>query len=143
LDKIQLISVFMGKRSYDKTSLEAARESLKALFSAYSKVTGIPVTAVSEIVADDRAFVYRVGKSSLSFSTYDRVVGRFSWIWPDAQAWPEGVARFAPIKPSDKAIAKIRDREEKQAAANTPPTLPGNAAWPSDIPAPGAMRSSR
>lgn len=127
----------MGKDHFHKDTLQIAREHLKVLFDGYSVAANIPVTVVSEIVADDRAFVYRVGKSSLSFSTFDRVVGRFSWLWPSDVAWPAGVPHVAPEKPSEKALRKLRERQEKQGAATDTPTLPGDAAWPSDIPAPG------
>lgn len=127
----------MGKDKFHKSSLQSARDNLKRLFESYSVAANIPVTVVSEIVADDRAFVYRIGKSSLSFSTFDRAVGRFSWLWPTDVAWPEGIPRLAPEKPSEKALRKLRERQEKQGAATDTPTLPGDAAWPEDIPAPG------
>ena len=127
----------MGKDNFHKSSLQTARDSLKGLFEGYSVAANIPVTVVSEIVADDRAFVYRIGRSSLSFSTFDRVVGRFSWLWPADVAWPAGVPRVAPERPSEKALRKLRERQEKQGAASETPTLPGDAAWPDDIPAPG------
>lgn len=129
----------MEKRSFDKHSLDAARASLRSLFDAYSAETGIPTTAIAEVVADDRAFASRFRRANLTFATFDRVVARFSWLWPKGAQWPAGVPRYAPIRPTEKAIAKLREREQKQAAANqSTPTLPGDAAWPHDIPKPGA-----
>lgn len=128
----------MGKEKFHTSSLQIARNNLKRLFDGYSVASNIPVTVVSEIVADDRAFVYRIGRSSLSFSTFDRVVGRFSWLWPADVAWPAEVPRIAPEKPSEKALRKLRERQEKQGAASDTPTLPGDAAWPDDIPKPGS-----
>lgn len=134
----------MEKRLFDQPSLDAARVNLATLFDAYTAATGIPTTAISEVVADDRAFASRCRRANLTFATFDRVVGRLSWVWPKGVAWPAGVPRLEPVAPSEKAIAKIRDREQKQAAANNPPmNLPGDAAWPDDIPKPGATATKQ
>ena len=133
----------MGKDNFHKNSLQIARDNLKRLFDGFSVATNIPVSVVSEIVADDRAFVYRIGRSSLSFSTFDRVVGRFSWLWPEETTWPDNVPRIAPEKPSEKGLRKLRERQKKQAAASDTPTLPGDAAWPDDIPEPGRPHEAK
>lgn len=132
----------MDNNRFSKSSLETARANLRVLFDAYVAATGFPVPFASELVADDRAFVYRFKRTGLNFQTYDRVVARFSWLWPKATAWPQDVPRIAPAKPSDKALSKLREREQ-QAAANSTPTLPGDAEWPSDIPKPGAKLTKK
>ncbi|MBN9033665.1 MAG: hypothetical protein J0I23_28115 [Rhizobiales bacterium] len=132
----------MDNNRFSKSSLETARANLRVLFDAYVEATGFPVTFASELVADDRAFVYRFKRTGLNFQSFDRVVGRFSWLWPKDAAWPQDVPRVAPVKISEKALTKLREREQ-QASANSTPNLPGDAEWPSDIPKPGAKLTKK
>lgn len=121
--------------AFDRTSLEAARDNLARLFEKFAAATAVPMTLISEVVSDDKAFVSRYGKTSFSFATYDRVAGRFSAIWPAGTDWPAGVPRPEPeIVPID-LLAKLTARLERQASPSVP-ALPGNASWPADIPAP-------
>jgi len=128
----------MEKRRFAKSSLEVARHNLDALFAAYSEATGIGVAYVSEFVADDRAFVYRYNRKPINFTSYDRVVGRFSELWPKGTDWPADVPRSAPEALPKKALDLLNARKARQAAkaAAKVPALPGDADWPDDIPQP-------
>lgn len=110
----------MSKQKFDKTSLETARENLSTLFNEFSADTSIPVANVSDIVADDRAFVYRMKRSGLSFAMYDRVVGRFSALWPAGLDWPAAVPRPKPEETPPKARAKLKERQEIAARKTIP-----------------------
>lgn len=112
----------MTKSRFEKTSLETARERIGALFAAYCKSTGLPITIVSEIVSDDRAFVSRYKSDRLNFATYDRIAGRFSEIWPEGRPWPDAIPRPAPIKLPEQHRKGLDTRLAKLAEARLPPS---------------------
>lgn len=131
----------MSDAQFQKPTLEVARENLARLFEAFATATGIAQAVASEIVADDRAFVYRAQRKPINFTTYDHVVGRFSAIWPAGADWPAPVPRLAPEALPPKAAARLAEATAKvaeRALRNSQAAqLPGGAPWPSDIPQPG------
>lgn len=105
----------METTNFDPTSLAVARERIAAIFDGFVAATGIPITAASEILSGDRAFVSRYKRTNITFGTYDLFAGRASALWPDAAAWPEGVPRPAP----GDVPANLRDAAERRMTKKT------------------------
>lgn len=110
----------MEATDFDPTSLELARDRIASIFDGFVAATGIPITAASEILSGDKAFVSRYKRSNISFGTYDMVAGRASALWPAAAAWPEGVPRPAPgdVPEPLRAEAQRRMSKQNEEAAN-------------------------
>lgn len=75
-----------------------AQAALRALFDTLSARSGIPVSALSIIVANDRAFYVRLAKDDWNqlVGGVDLVAGRFATIWPANLDWPVDTPRPAP-----------------------------------------------
>ncbi|WP_336801760.1 hypothetical protein [Kaistia sp. MMO-174] len=117
----------------DPPLIDVARKAIAALFQAYCNATRMPLTLVSEVVSDDRAFVSRYHRSDLRISSYDRVVGRFSALWPAHVAWPRSVPRPPPLEVPPELMSKLSTREIRYSRALPPPSR-----WTADIPPPAS-----
>lgn len=129
----------METRSFDKNSIDVARDRIDGLFSAFIAATGVSLTAVAEVAAGDRAFPSRYRVSGMTFGTYDMIAGRLSALWPEGADWPAGIPRPAPVEVPAPLMEAFNKRLAQLAAASAPPepVLPGGAEWPADIPKPG------
>ena len=93
---------------------------MQLLFSALSEHTRIPPTRLAVAIADDRAFLGRLARGgNFTFDTYDKIVQRFSAVWPATVPWPEQVPRQAPAEGMEEHAEEV-----------------GRRAWPADIPVP-------
>lgn len=99
--------------------LEEFRQNLETLFAAYSEATGLPVTKVSKLISGYRSYFVDMRTHDFCVGTYDRIVGRFSSVWPHDIPWPEDIRRIQSAAlpdgaeaPDEEALAerrKVRD----------------------------------
>lgn len=92
---------------------------LEGLFSVVRDQYGIPDSAISTIVANDRAFFSRIRlkKGGITVSTFDVVAGRFRTIWPKCTKWPEGVPEVPPVPLTDFGRLELQNRHKKAQSA--------------------------
>ncbi|WP_194094578.1 hypothetical protein [Marivivens aquimaris] len=88
---------------------------LDTLFAVVRGRHGIPDSAISSIVANDRAFFSRIKskKSGITVSTFDVVAGRFRKIWPEDVAWPVGVPNVPEVDLMEFGQVEFQTRMEK------------------------------
>lgn len=116
------------------SQLEILRSNIARLFDAYCTATGASPSAVSVAVSNDNKFVKTFRERDMRVGTYDLVVSRFSAIWPEGAAWPDGVDRPAPAV---DAQAPARGRLQP----TIHPEWPEGVPWPADIPKPETVNS--
>lgn len=98
------------------------RSHMERLFDTLSEGTGMSVTGLSEVIANDRVFRSKLSaRRSFNVTTYDSVVSKFSAIWPGTIPWPADIPRQAPAPGFDPVARDVAAR-----------------AWPEDIPHPDA-----
>ena len=103
---------------------------------AYRLATGCPQTSLNEIVSGYRTFTQTVDRVDMRAGTYDKLMSRFSAIWPNGVAWPEGVERPEPAVLDAQTIKLMNDT--RRAVSGIHPEWPADEQWPSDIPKPVA-----
>lgn len=67
------------------------RENLLAIADAYAKATGLALSTVSGKFHGKTSFLaaLRAGECSLSISTVDAMLAKFSANWPSGAIWPK------------------------------------------------------
>lgn len=82
---------------------QTLREALAALGAEFLKHSEWAAATLWMRAAGDARFIERIENGGgFTVKTYDKVAGWFSRNWPEAAAWPEGVARpeFAEAEPA-------------------------------------------
>lgn len=78
------------------------KRQLRRLADVYKDATGLSLSAVGKIAADDRSFFARLSdeKRTITLRTRDEVKNWFSLHWPEGTPWPSDVPRPQVAAPS-------------------------------------------
>ncbi len=110
-------------------------QNLLIVAEAYSGATGVSLTTIGKLLAQDGGFFKRAQRNSIRIRTYDEVMGRLSAVWPASLSWPQHVTRPAPIEPehADALAAEVQKKAEVMARRReNPPRARKSATSNSD-----------
>lgn len=114
--------------------LDLFRTNIRVTMDAYRKATGCTQTKLDEIVSGYRTFSQTIDRVDMRAGTYDKIMSRFSAIWPEGVAWPAGVERPEPATLDAQTLKLVS--ENRKPVSGIHPEWPVGEAWPLDIPQP-------
>ncbi len=123
------------------TQLYQFRKNLAVLSASIAEEAGVSASSVGKYIARDPKFFSSCQEKDFRVGTYDYVLARFSAIWPDHLAWPEGIERPAvsEIDPETRDWFLPRLKPRDKVAASVHAEWPAGEPWPEDIARPEAL----
>lgn len=116
------------------------RTHLITLSKTFVEETGFAVSTASALVTNDANFFASIaGNRVVREKAYNRVMARFSALWPLGIEWPVGIPRPEPADVTEKEKARIAAFLDRR-PSDIHPEWPRNEAWPADIPKPIASQ---
>lgn len=111
---------------------------------AYRAATGCTQTRLDEIVSGYRTFSQSMDRADMRDGTYDKIMSRFSAIWPDDAEWPAGIDRPEPAALDETTLKLVSEaiRPMAKSFSGIHPEWPPDKPWPSDIPKPSAANQT-
>lgn len=111
---------------------------------AYRAATGCTQTRLDEIVSGYRTFSQSMDRADMRAGTYDKIMSRFSAIWPDGVEWPAGIDRREPAVLDAPTLKLVSDatKPSVRLVGGIHPEWPPDKPWPSDIPKPAAANQT-
>lgn len=76
---------------------------------AYRAATGCTQTRLDEIVSGYRTFSQSMDRADMRAGTYDKIMSRFSAIWPDDAEWPAGIDRPEPALLDENTLKLVSE----------------------------------
>lgn len=102
--------------TYATPLIETARDHIARLHEAFMGKTRLAQTYAGKLLADgDPKFWATYHSNNFTLGRYDTIVQRFSALWPEGLAWPDGVPRQAPAAISDDELRDFRARISRAA----------------------------